>query len=216
MPQYTDHLWSEDFLGLFKHSFLIRDPAKVLTSVYKNWPEFAAKEIGFEEQRALFDRLWERDGRAPPVIDSDDLMEDPTGVVEAYCAAVGIPFLPEALSWEPGARAEVLWYDKEQVWHKNLINSDGLKPQPRKTVDITETPDWVQEMHAAFLPHYEHLRAQRLRVPKLAKGLGRNSAFRPPSRCGPHLGATPVSVRAGLGAWRILVRRRSLVRRRIR
>ena len=65
MPQYTDHLWDEDFLALFSHSFLIREPAKVLTSVHKNWPEFVAKEIGFAEQRALFDRLWERDG-APP------------------------------------------------------------------------------------------------------------------------------------------------------
>ena len=66
-------------------------------------------------------------------------------------------------------RSEVLWYDKEKIWHRNLINSDGLKPQPRKTVDITQTPDWVQEMHAAFLPHYEHLRAHRLRVPRLAE-----------------------------------------------
>ena len=106
------------------------------------------------------------------MIDSDDLLEDPAGVVEAYCAAMGIPFLPEALSWEPGAREEVLWYDKEKVWHKNLINSDGLKPQPRKTVDIAETPDWVQEMHAAFRPHYEHLHAHRLKVPKVAAKVG--------------------------------------------
>ncbi len=162
MPQYTDHLWTEAFLGRFRHSFLIRDPAKVLTSCHRNWEDFAAKEIGFEEQRQLFDRLCQRDGAAPPVIDSDDLLADPQGLVAAWCAAVEIPFLPEALSWEPGARQEVLWYDKEGVWHAALKRSDGLKPQARKSADISKTPDWVQEMHAAFLPHYQHLRGYRL------------------------------------------------------
>ena len=40
--------------------------------------------------------------RPPPVIDSDDLLADPAAVVEAWCTSVGIPFLPAALSWEPG------------------------------------------------------------------------------------------------------------------
>ena len=168
MPQYTDHLWSDGFLSRFTHSFPIRDPAKVLTSVYEHWPVFVRKEIGCDEQRQLFDRLSERAGRAPPVIDSDDLLEDPYGVVEAYCAAVGVPFIPEALSWKPGERKEVLWYDKDCVWHKNLKNSDGLKPQPRKTVDISETPAWVQDLYEAFLPHSRRLHEHRLRVPKMA------------------------------------------------
>ena len=162
--QYTDHIWSDKFYDLFQHSFLIRDPAKVFTSVYKNWDHFVKKEIGFDEQRALFDIMTERLGAPPPVIDSDDLMEDPHRMVEAYCKAVGIPFIPEALSWEPGAREEVLWYDKEKVWHANLINSDGLKPQPRKTVDITEAPDWVQVMYQEALPHYKRLYQHRITV----------------------------------------------------
>lgn len=164
MPQYTDHLWTEEFLGLFRHSFLIRDPAKVLTSVHKHWPEFVDKEVGFEEQRRLFDQLCDAQGTPPPVIDSDDLLENPRGVVEAYCNAVGLRFMPEALSWKPGERKEVLWYDKEEVWHDTLKKSDGLKRQPRKAVDIGKAPDWVQEMHRAFLPHYEHLHSYRLAV----------------------------------------------------
>ena len=169
MPQYVEHLWTDDFLDLFNHSFLIRDPAKVLTSVHKNWPEFVRKEIGFDEQRLLFDRLCDRLGQVPPVIDSDDLLTDPQGVVRAYCEAVGIPFIPEALSWEPGKREEVLWYDREQVWHKTLQNSDGLKPQPRKVADVSQTPAWVQQMYHDFLPHYRHLHEHRLMVPKVAE-----------------------------------------------
>lgn len=162
MAQFTDHLWSDEFLSTFKHSFLIRDPAKVLTSVYKNWKTFYPKEIGFEEQRQLFDRLCGDLGRAPVVIDSDNLLENPSEVVKMYCESVGIPFISEALNWSPGERQEVLWYDKDGVWHENLKKSDGLKPQQRKTVDISLTPSWVQEMYHRFLPHYQHLYQYRL------------------------------------------------------
>ena len=47
---------------------------------------------------------------APPVIDSDDLLENPFEMVKLWCDAVGITFLPEALSWEPGSRDEVSWW----------------------------------------------------------------------------------------------------------
>ena len=160
-PHYIEHLWSDEFLDHFNHSFLVRDPAKVATSMYKHWPDFVLKEIAFVEQRELFDRLCDRLGHAPPVIDSDDLLEDPHGIVEAYCKAVDIPFVESALSWEPGGRDEVSWYDGGS-WHGNLRDSDGLKPQPRQYLDISDAPDRVKEIYDTVLPHYEHLYAHRL------------------------------------------------------
>ncbi len=160
-PHYVEHLWTDEFLDHFNHSFLIRDPAKVTTSMYKHWPDFELKEVAFVEQRELFDRLSDRLGEAPPVIDSDDLLEDPFGMVEAYCNAVGIPYLEQALSWEPGERDEVSWYDGGS-WHANLRDSDGLKPQPRRYIDISDAPDKIKSIYETVLPHYEHLYAHRL------------------------------------------------------
>ncbi len=160
-PHYIEHLWTDEFLDHFKHSFLIRDPAKVTTSMYRHWPDFELKEVAFVEQRELFDRLCDRLGEAPPVIDSDDLLEDPFGMVEAYCNAVGIPYIEEALSWEPGDREEVSWYDGGS-WHANLRDSDGLKPQPRRYIDISDAPDKIKSIYETVLPHYEHLYAHRL------------------------------------------------------
>lgn len=160
-PHYLDHMWTDEFLDHFNHSFLIRDPAKTITSIYKHWPDFHEKELGFIEQRALFDRLCDQHGKAPPVIDSDDLLEDPHGLIEKYCHAVGIPFMPEALSWEPGARDEVSWWDGGS-FHENLRNSDGLKPQVRRYIDISDAPDRVKEIYDVALPHYEHLHKARL------------------------------------------------------
>jgi len=160
-PHYIEHLWTDDFLAHFNHSFLIRDPAKVATSMYKHWPDFVLKEIAVLEQRQLFDRIADQLGHAPPLIDSDDLLEDPYGIVRAYCRGVGIPFMPEALSWEPGDRDEVSWYDGGS-WHQNLRDSDGLKPQPRKYIDISEAPDRVKEIYEQVMPHYQAMHQHRL------------------------------------------------------
>ncbi len=160
-PHYVAHMWNADFLDLFTHSFLIRDPAKTITSIYDKWPDFDEGEVGFAEQRALFDLLTDRDGTPPPVIDSDDLLEDPHTTVRLWCEAVGISFMPEALSWEPGARDEVSWWDGGS-FHANLRNSDGLRPQKRAYVELDNTPDRVREVHARALPHYRHLYQHRL------------------------------------------------------
>ena len=162
-PHYIDHMFEAVLDGRFNHSFLIRDPAKTITSMYNKWPDFDEKEVGFPEQRMLFDLLTERNGIPPVVIDSDDLLENPRQVIEAWCDAIGIPFIEKALSWEPGARDEVSWWDGGS-FHANLRASDGLKPQKRKYIELSDTPERVQEVHARMKPHYDHLYSQRLRV----------------------------------------------------
>ena len=96
-------------------------------------------------------------------LDSDDLLENPYGMVEAYCDTVGIPFIKRALSWEPGARDEVSWWDGGS-FHEDLRNSDGLKPQKCNYVEVNDLPDRVKEIYDIVMPHYEHLYAHRLIV----------------------------------------------------
>ncbi len=162
-PHYIEDHWSDEFLDHFNHSFLIRDAAKVVTSVQKRWPDVYLKELGFIEQRRLFDHLADRDGQPPPVIDSDDLLKDPETIVNAYCDATGIPFIKEALTWEEGASKEAYsWYDGGS-WHEKLKGSTGLKPQKPGYTDISDAPDRAKQLYEQVLPHYEHLYAHRLR-----------------------------------------------------
>ena len=163
-PHYIENHWNDEFLGHFNHSFLIRDAAKVVTSVQKRWPDVHLKELAFLEQRELFDRLADRDGKAPPVIDSDDLLENPEGMVSAYCDAAGIPFIQEALTWQAGAGTEAYsWYDGGS-WHETLKASTGLTAQQPGYVDISGAPDHAKRLYEQVLPHYEHLHAYRLKV----------------------------------------------------
>ena len=160
-PLYLEPVLSDEFLGNFRHSFLIRDPLKTLSSMYEKWPDFHEKEIGFIEQRQLFDHLCELDGNPPPVIDSDDLLENPFEMVKLWCEAVDISFIPKALSWTPGPRDEVSWWDGGS-FHENLRKSDGLKKQPRKEISIEDAPERVKEVYQVVRPHYEHLAKHRI------------------------------------------------------
>ena len=160
-PHYISHMWNDELLSHFTHSFLIRDPAKTITSMYKHWPDFHLIETGFIEQRALFDKLCDQHGESPPVLDSDDLLEDPYTMVQLWCESVDIPFIERALSWEPGARDEVSWWDGGS-FHDNLRGSDGLKPQVRRYVDISDVPEKVKRIYEKVLPHYQHLYALRM------------------------------------------------------
>ena len=164
-PHYINHMWTPEFLGQFTHAFLIRDPAKTVTSIYDKWPDFDELEVGFPEQRALFDLLTALDGAPPPVIDSDDLLENPSQMVEAFCNAVDIPFIPEALSWEPGAdTGDYSWWDGGS-FHANLRASSGLKPQTRRYVEIANAPDRVKRVHRRMKPHYNQLYQHRITLP---------------------------------------------------
>jgi hypothetical protein len=160
-PHYIMHLADNAFLDRFTHTFLIRDPARMLPSMWDKWPDFRIEETGYAEQRALFDRICARDGKAPPVIDSDDLLDDPVGTVRHYCEATGIAFMEGALTWVAGERDAVSWYDKGS-WHDNLKSSTGLARQRNAYVSVDHN-EHLRRAHAACKPHYDALYEHRLR-----------------------------------------------------
>ena len=161
-PHYINHMWDADFLQHFTHAFLIRDPAKTITSMYNKWPDFDELEVGFPEQRALFDLLTALNGSPPPVIDSDDLLENPPAITESFCKAVGIPFMAHALTWEAGGDpSEHSWWDGGS-FHANLAKSTGLTVQKRKYIEIAEAPERVRRVHRRMLPHYRRLYQHRI------------------------------------------------------
>jgi len=64
-------------------------------------------------------------GQPLVVVDAAELCSDPGGVVAAWCAAMDLPFMERALTWEPGMRPEwELWSD----WHSATAESIGFRP----------------------------------------------------------------------------------------
>lgn len=161
-PHYLNHVWTPSFLENFINIFLIRNPSKTITSIFDKWPDFDELEVGFPEQRALFDLLNALTDKVPIVIDSDDLLEKPEKMVEKFCVATGIPYIKEALQWDSNADTSIYsWWDGGS-FHKNLSQSSSLKYQKRNYLDIDQTPYRVKQVYRRMLPHYEHLYKHRV------------------------------------------------------
>lgn len=166
----VDHMADDAFLDAFTHSFLVRDPRKVIAGLAHHWPDFTPTELGFSTLRQLFDRVSDNLGKAPPVMASEDLVSQPDVTIQAYCSAVGIEFKPDALRWEAGERKEVAWYGEGTgPWHDNLRQSTGIKPPKTKYPPLEEDAR-LMKIYEECLPDYEAIQVHRLAIaPALAE-----------------------------------------------
>lgn len=106
--------------------FLIREPRRIIASYAKVRPQFALEELGFPQQWALFQRVADRLGQAPPVIDSTRTLRDPERVLRELCARVGIPFSEQMLQWPAGTRAsDGVWAPH---WYAAVERTTGFEP----------------------------------------------------------------------------------------
>lgn len=155
--RYPRLLERVDFLRAVTHSVIVRDPTAAIASHLRLNPAACAEEIGFGRLAEIYRRA--RDvGGDPVVIDSDELVERPDAVVRAYCAAVGIPFLPHALRWAPGQRPE---WTATGRWHEATSGSTGFGAGPDATGPAPSVP---AALLAANLPPYRQLRERRLQI----------------------------------------------------
>jgi hypothetical protein len=159
MAYHVAGFMSREFVSRFTNTFIIRDPAPVIASLHRFWPDFTVEEAGYEQQHRLFGLAVENE-EEPAVVDASDLTKDPEGTIRAYCERLGVPFVPEALSWAPG---EVPGWEMWAGWHEEAAESTGIKSQPLE--DDTEVPPGLEGVYERCLPYYEKLHEKRLRPP---------------------------------------------------
>ncbi|KAF8863791.1 hypothetical protein BDZ45DRAFT_583337 [Acephala macrosclerotiorum] len=195
-----------EVLKQFHFTFLIRHPRHSIPSYWRctippldevtGFYNFMPSEAGYDELRRVFDFLVKEKQCGPPlagqngelkngevsitVIDADDLLDDPEGIVSAYCKEVGIEYNPDMLTWdseEAHQRARDA-FEKWRGFHDDAINSTSLRPRSAahkaKTVEI-EDQEWrekygeegariIRETVNANIPDYEYLKSFAIKV----------------------------------------------------
>ncbi|OBT89664.1 hypothetical protein VE02_01804 [Pseudogymnoascus sp. 03VT05] len=205
----------EEILKKFHFTFLIRHPRSSIPSYYRctipplnkvtGFYNFDPSEAGYDELRRVFDFLkskghvgpaiaGEYDGKLPKgevsitMIDADDLLDNPNGIIEAYCKEVGMDYDPGMLNWdteEDHAQAKRA-FEKWRGFHNDAIESSSLKPRDSKHGKKTKTVEeenecWketygaegakiIRECVDANIPDYEYLKSFALKVPFKAPG----------------------------------------------
>ena len=85
--------------------------------------------------------------------------------MQSYCAAVGIPYLAEALNWaqkdEDTPAENPTWNTDEHGFHDSLKASTGLVKQKRNYSSLDSSPDMLR-LYEASLPHYAALKAHKI------------------------------------------------------
>lgn len=147
-----------EILNKFHFAFLIRHPKHSIPSYWRctippldaitGFYNFMPSEAGYDEQRRLFDYLRSCGQIGPKlagqeageqksgavdicVIDADDLLDNPTAILEQFCKSVGIEYSPSMLNWnneEDHAHAKEA-FEKWRGFHEDAIHSTELKPR---------------------------------------------------------------------------------------
>jgi hypothetical protein len=140
-------------LGSLRHAFLVRDPARVLTSYAKVRDEPTLEDLGLPQQLELFEAF------GGPVVDAADVLRDPRGTLGLLCAALGIEFSESMLSWPAGPRdTDGVWAPH---WYAGVEASTGFAPHSPGSGD--RLPDRLAPLLERCRPYYEALAPYRLR-----------------------------------------------------
>jgi hypothetical protein len=161
---YQKHMWHHmvgpigygDFAG-FTHAFLIREPERMVASYLRKRDTAVFEGFGMDRQAEFFEREADRLGRAPPVIDANDVLADPEGVLSKLCEALRIAWDPAMLSWSPGRRdSDGPWAPH---WYGAVEKSTGFGAPER---DLVRLPDDAQRVAERCRPYYDRLAAFRI------------------------------------------------------
>ena len=123
-----------EWMDRVANCFLIREPKAMLTSLIAVTPNPKLSDTGLPQQVKLFDWVGKKSGEIPPVVDARDVLENPRGVLEKLCAAVGVAFTDAMLYWPPGRRpTDGIW---AKHWYASVENATGFQPYKPKNDPI--------------------------------------------------------------------------------
>lgn len=152
----THHMTADVDLDAFApltHAFLVREPARLLASYARIRCEPTPADLGLHRQCEIFDRF------GGPVLDADDVLRDPPGLLRALCAALDVPWDERMLSWPPGRReTDGVW---APYWYGSVERSTGFGPPPAGPPP--PIPDRLRPVLDACREPYATMAAHRLR-----------------------------------------------------
>jgi Sulfotransferase domain len=146
--------FERDWMSQVLNAFLIRDPSAVLASYAAKRTHVTLADLGFVQQRRLFEREAERLGVPPPVVDAADILANPARTLERLCRALGIAYTPSMLGWPAGPRpTDGVW---APAWYQSVERSTGFQARGVETAVVLAPP--LQRLADEAQPHYDALK----------------------------------------------------------
>jgi hypothetical protein len=161
--QMTHHMVGPiqpDDLTNCRHAFLVREPAYMVASYRVKRESVNVEDLGYATQRAFFDRIADRTGHAPPVVDSADILKNPAKTLALLCHALNIAWDPAMLSWPAGIHPDDgIWASH---WYDAVAASTGFQKSDIRPLNLDDEALAVAD---ACMADYEHLAQHRIVAP---------------------------------------------------
>ncbi len=158
----THHMldgFDRSFINTLTNAFLIRKPERVLASYMQKWSDVDLRAVGFQQQADIFNQVADRLGHAPPVVDSDDILENPRAVLTKLCKACGIAFDEAMLHWAKGPKScDGVWAPH---WYNTAWASTGFAKPDAKTITLNSD---LQRIADDAEPFYGRMKAHALKA----------------------------------------------------
>lgn len=150
----THHLLpglDREFLKELTNVILTRDPMEMLPSYAEVVETPTLEDVGYKMHVELVEQLQENN-LPIIVLDSKAVLLNPKNQLQKLCDAIGIPFDPAMLSWNPGSRPEDgCW---ARYWYANIHKSSGFIPYKPKTSPF---PEKLKPLLDECMSYYEKL-----------------------------------------------------------
>jgi len=151
-----------DILKQFSNSFLLRHPKEVIPSMHHKMPDFTLEELGYEALHTLFEKSCQLTDKNAIVVDSSDFIANPKATIQAYCHALGIPFIADALSWDARLPEQFVWWDGGS-WLDDVAKSTSIQPTNKSYTKIEES-EFLQQAYEHAMPYYNELLQHKLDI----------------------------------------------------
>ena len=138
-----------------------RDPPK----------KFVVQGRNFKELYDQWQYVKENFDPNPIIIDSDELLSDPEHMVSKFCAALGIPYNKDMITWDGDPKHIDDWWIPVQPLYSvefgriccgNAMYSKEFK-KPGKLPSLDEVSEDIRESYEFVKPYYEEMYNARLK-----------------------------------------------------
>ena len=148
-----------DWMAEVTNCFLIREPERVIASYAAVRERPTMDDIGFVQQKQLFDHVVSLTGKTPLVIDSREFLQQPEAMLRQLCQHLEIEFDPNMLAWSPGPRdSDGSW---GKYWYRSLWQSTGFAAPSDQPVELNDN---LQALAERARPYYEALYIHRMKL----------------------------------------------------
>jgi hypothetical protein len=141
----------DEDIAPFHNLFLIRDPKQLIHSFSKVITNPTLLDIGLEEELKWF-KIAQVNTYKATILDSNEVLKDPEGVLKKLCLELEIPFDPSMLQWKKGKRKEDgVW---AKYWYKSVHESTGFNSRQPNEIELM--PHLIP-LYEKALPIYNEL-----------------------------------------------------------